>query len=138
MDIAITIFVILIIFVFIRYAAKSGQKIIDKQNERLNNAEPGEAKIISSEKFYLSGREKGETYQCLKFKLEVSNRFKSPYITENIWNVQPMGAANVQDGKTIAIKIDRDNPKIIYPSIPNIEYSWHGERLNNRITKAQK
>lgn len=138
MDIAITIFVILIIFVFLRYAAKSGQKMIDKQNEKLENAEPGEAKIISSEKFYLSGRHKGETYQCLKFKLEVSNRYKSPYITESIWNVQPMGAPAVQDGKTVSIKIDRENPNIIYPSIPNVEYSWHGARLNDKMNKAKK
>lgn len=133
MDIVISISVVLVIFVFFMYASKSGQKMLDKQAERQKNAEPGEAKILESKKYLLSGRTGGSQYQSFIFKLEVSSRFKSPYITECVWEVQPMSVPSLQDGMKVNVKIDRDNENIIYPSIPNVEYSWHGERLRSKM-----
>ena len=42
----------------------------------------------------------------------------APYQTISVWDLDPTNEAMLQVGKTIPVKIDVQNPKIIYPDVP--------------------
>ncbi len=42
----------------------------------------------------------------------------APYQTISVWDLDPANESMLQVGKTIPVKIDVQNPKIIYPDVP--------------------
>jgi hypothetical protein len=46
------------------------------------------------------------------------------YETSAVWEVSPANIPQVQEGRQVAVKIDADNPKIIYSRVPWAKYDW--------------
>jgi hypothetical protein len=125
-ELIIIVGIVVIIVGFYFWGVKGGEKMKAERTRRLASAENGTAKIISSEPAGLSGTGKGGQYQAYEFTLEVSNPYKSPYITRSIWEVYPMGAPKVQQGMEISVKIDAEDNDIIYPIADGVSFSWNG------------
>jgi hypothetical protein len=117
------------IIIFFMWASKSGAKMIKEREEKINRAENGRAKILGFGTVGLRGTGDGGQYQAYKFTLEVSNEFKAPYKTVSVWEVYPMGVPQVQEGKEVNVKIDVEDPMIIYPQVNGVEYSWLGSQM---------
>jgi hypothetical protein len=128
-EVIIIISVFAAIIIFFMFASKSGAKLIKEREEKLSRAGKGKAKILGSIPMGLRGTGSGGQYQAYKFTLEAGNGFQIPYKTEVVWEVYPMGAPKVQDGMEVDVKIDADDPNIVYPVISNIEYSWTGAMM---------
>ena len=124
--------VVLAVVAFFIYASKSGAKMLKEQAERIAKAERGKAKILGFSMIGLSGTGSSGRYQAYRFSLEVSNAFKTPYKARSAWNVYPMGAPRVQVGMEVNVKIDVDDPNIIYPSVQDVEFSFMGMKLADR------
>ena len=135
MEIIIPIAVILGIIFFFMYASKSGAKLLKEREEKINRAESGKAKILGYSVQGLRGTGNAGRYQAVKFTLEVWNAYKSPYKTATVWEVYDMGAPLVQEGMEINVKIDADDPMIVYPSVNSVSYSWMGSQLFNKREK---
>ena len=125
--IIILIIVVLGLLMFFLFASKKGEKMQTERKEKINRAEDGKAKILSYDVMGLRGRDSGGRYQAYRFNLEVTSNYKSPYKTESIWNVYEMGVPNVQDGKEVNVKIDADDPNVIYPAEQGVAFSWNGK-----------
>jgi len=118
--------IFIILFLFIAFASSAGGKMIKERNEKLVKALPGKARILSYENLPVRGTSSQGEYHEVKFKLQISSDFKSSYPAEVIWNVFAMGVPLVQKDSEVNIKIDADNPFIIYPDVQSVEYSWTG------------
>lgn len=132
MEILIPIAIVLVFVLFFVYASKSGAKLLKEREEKLNRAEKGKAKILGFSTVGLRGTGSGGYYQGYNFTLEISSEFKSAYITEAIWEVYPMGSPKVQEGMEVNVKIDTDDPMIIYPCVTGVEYSWNGTMIHGK------
>jgi hypothetical protein len=83
---------------------------------RIKQAIPGAtAKVIEQGNSYLS--RKISNLQ-IGLRLEITPPNGAPYQTISVWDVQPAHADDVKVGKTIPVKVDAQNPKIIYPDVP--------------------
>lgn len=103
--------------------------MMKERQEKINCAEKGRAKIIGFGTVSLRGTGDGGQYQAYRFTLEVSNEFKAPYRTQSVWEVYPMGVPQVQENMVVNVKIDADDPIIIYPLVNGVEYSWLGSQM---------
>jgi len=43
-----------------------------------------------------------------------------------------MGAPTVQTGMEVNVKMDADDPNIIYPGVSGIKFSWLGDTINRK------
>ena len=106
-----------------------GAKLLKERENRLNRAERGRAKILGYNTMGLSGTGSYGRYQAYKFDLEVWSEYKAPYKTSSCWNVYDMGVPKVQEGNEIDVKIDADDPNIVYPMEQSVEFSWTGAMM---------
>lgn len=126
----IIITVVLGIILVFMYLSKSGGKMLKEREDKINRAEPGKAKILSFSTVGLRGSGSWGEYQANRFAIEVSSAYKSPYQTITVWNVYPMGAPKVQEGCELDVKIDIDDPNVVYPLANGVEYSWMGAMMD--------
>jgi hypothetical protein len=83
---------------------------------RMAQAQPGAmAKVIELGSSYTS-RNYGDV--SVAMRLEVTPAFGPDYQTISVWQVEPAHVVEVQVGKTLPVKVDAQNPKIIYPDVP--------------------
>ena len=83
---------------------------------RMAQARPGAmAKVIELGSSYTS-----RTYGTVSMamRLEVAPAFGEPYQTISVWEVEPAHVGEVQVGNMLPVKVDVQNPKIIYPDVP--------------------
>lgn len=112
-EVIIIVSVFAAIILFFMYASKSGAKLLKQRDERLSRAQKGRAKIIGCSPVGMSGTGSGGRYQAYKFTIEAGNGFQTPYKTEVVWEVYPMGVPKVQEGMEVDVKIDADDPNIL-------------------------
>ena len=124
MDIFIPIGIVLAVVIFFVWALKSGGKLIKEREEKISRAQAGKAKILGYKILGFMGRGAQGQFHANKFDLEVSSAFKAAYKTETVWNVYEMAIPTVQIGKEVDVKIDTDDPQVVYPNLQGVEYSW--------------
>lgn len=122
LEIIIIVGVVGIIVGFYFWGVKGGEKLKAERTRRLENAENGTAKIISSVPVGLSGTGRGGEYQAYEFTMEVSSPYKAVYTAKSIWEVYPMGAPKVQEGMEVNVKIDSEDKDIIYPVAEGVAF----------------
>ncbi len=83
---------------------------------RIKQAIPGAtAKVIALGNSYVS-RTYGD--MSVGLRLEITPPSGEPYQVISVWEIQPVHAFELQVGKTIPVKVDAINPKIVYPDVP--------------------
>ena len=133
MEILLPVLFILGLFGFLYYASKSGKKMIKLQKDRLKRAVNAKAIVISQTPLGNRGTNDFGQYQCVKLKLEVWNDTIKAYQVFTYWNTGTLASPYIEIGKEIKVKIDADNPNIIFPSnIPSVEYSFSSEKKNRK------
>ncbi len=124
---------------FIVWASISGGKLMKQREQKLSRSEPGKAKILSFRTVGLRGQGKYGEFQAYIFSLEVSSAYKAAYNTETAWNVYQMGAPRVQAGNEVNVKIDAEDPSVVYPDVEAVEYSWNAAMLErNRTARGRQ
>ncbi|MEP7357802.1 MAG: hypothetical protein ABI847_11215 [Anaerolineales bacterium] len=83
---------------------------------RMAQAQPGAIARIVEVGSSSSSQSYGDLSVALR--LEVTPAFGSAYQTISVWQIQPIHIPDVQLGKTLPVKVDAQNPKIIYPDVP--------------------
>ena len=95
--------------VYLRWDARVSKEI-KAFPARFERATPATAKITEVGGAY-SSRNGGRT--SVAFRMEVQPPFGAAYPAISVWDVKPTHAHGLE-GKTIAIKIDKENPQIIF------------------------
>lgn len=125
----IIIILAIIVALYFMLTSKSREKMLFKRQEALARAKKGKAKILEFTLLPLSGTGNHGYYKAYTFTLEVSNGYDTPYKTESVWEVYPIGTPNAQQGLEIDVKIDADDPNTIYPLATGVEYSWNAAMM---------
>jgi len=129
------VLVVLGVFLFFWYAARQGEKMMVDRSGKLERAIPAQATITAYQEIGLSQKSNQGKRIAIRFTLDVESAGKAPYSTTSCWDVLPMAIPQVQVGKTVAVKIDADDPMVVYPDIPSVDYSWTGEILEKSHAK---
>lgn len=132
LEIIIIASIVGIIAAFYFLGTKGGGKLLAERNARIEKAESGIAKIISSAPAGLTSTWKGYEYQVYEFNMEVSNKYKAAYNAKSVWELYPKGGPKVHPGMEINIKIDADDDRIIYPMEDGLKFSWNYQMLNRK------
>jgi hypothetical protein len=94
-------------------------------HSRAQSAYPYEGMIVGFEERG-NGRDGRGAYRTVDFAFEILPPGEAPYQTRTTWKVYARSpdAQALQLGHTVAIKVDLDDPLIIYPDLPGVEYDW--------------
>jgi hypothetical protein len=85
----------------------AGENRISQQN-----AKPAKAKIISASQ----GLQGGEIRKMIFFTFEINNGYSEPYNASAGWFVDTLHLSKIEEGKVIDVRVDRSDPKKIYPA----------------------
>ena len=125
---ATPIVVIILIFWWIKRDFNRLSKWAKQNKINQANAKPAKAKIISASQS-LQG---GDISRLIFLTFEINNGFSEPYSASAGWFVDTLHFSKIEEGKIIDVKVDRDDPKKIYPS-----ESWatYTEGYNRNLSK---
>jgi len=105
----------------------------DAQKEKTGKAEglPATAKVL---KVGQSETSRNYGTVTVNLALEITPPSGLPYTLKQVWDVDPASIANIQEGRTLSIKVDARDPRRIYSTEPwarstnvNIEYLFDDE-----------
>jgi hypothetical protein len=114
-------------FFFLKYRSLAGsksqlaaQKRVDFE-DRFAKSAPAAAEIVSVESKFVfpSG---GNILTHLVFNVLPPGG--TNYVVSVDWIVEPIGVADLKPGGEVAIKIDPEDPKRIYPNVSWAKYYW--------------
>jgi hypothetical protein len=108
----IPLVVIVLIIAVIKRSFAKRKRWADELKLKQANANPAAAKVISASQ----GLHGGSIRRLIFLKLLVSDGFTEPYEAEAAWFVETLHFNKIQEGNAIMVKVDRDNPKTIYPA----------------------
>lgn len=132
LEIIIIVGIVGIIAIIYFLGTRGGGKLIAERNARIERAESGIAKIISSAPAGLSSTWIGHEYQVYEFNMEVSSKYKEVYRAKSVWEVYPMGGEKVHIGMEVNVKIDADDQQTIYPMVDGLKFSWNYQMLSRK------
>ena len=108
----IPVIVILAIFYRLKRSFSKLGKWADENRRRQANAKPAKAKIISASQ----GVQGGNIKKMIFFTFEINDGFSSPYTASAGWFVETLHLNNIQEGMELDVRVDKDDPKKIYPA----------------------
>lgn len=84
------------------------------QQNKINqaNAKPAKAKIISASQ----GIQGGDISKMIFMTFEINNGYNEPYTASAGWFIDALHLNKIQEGSVIDVKVDRNDPKKIYPA----------------------
>lgn len=88
------------------------QKLDKGTRARFDQSLPASAQVIEVGNSY---NERSGYGMSVALRLQVTPADGSPYPVISVWEVQPTHAEDIQVGKTLEIRIDKQNPKVIFP-----------------------
>lgn len=103
---------IIIIFLWLRRDQNKLKKFADGLKLRKDRAIPMNAEIIEAN----PGVQGGDIRRIVFFKFKILDRTK-PYTAEAAWFVDIFSFNKAQPGEVISVKVDADDPQIIYPGV---------------------
>jgi hypothetical protein len=102
---------------------RGGDPVATADESRTQRAYPYEGMIIGFEEIG-NGRDGRGAFRSVDFAFEIQPPGEAPYQTRTSWKVYARSAHALHLGSTVAIKVDLDDPLIVYPAMPDVEYHW--------------
>lgn len=116
-----TVIVLAIIGVGVALFWRKVSRDVAKMEARIEGAVPAKAKVVAVGR---SWTQKNRGSVMIRLRLEVYPPEGEPYQVRATWEVDPASIPKVQEGQTVAVKIDRENSQIIFPRVSWAQYSW--------------
>lgn len=102
---------------------RGGGQVAVRDETRLQRAYPYRGMIVGFEEVG-DGRDARGAFRAIDFAFEILPPGESAYQTRTAWKVYGRRNPALQLGRTVAIKVDADDPLILYPDLPGVEYHW--------------
>jgi len=109
---AIPVLIIIIIVKRVFGGDKKLQKFANDLKIKQAKAKPMNAKVLEAK----PGTQGGEIRRIVNFKLEILDPIR-PFTANTTWFVETFYFNKAQAGEVISVKVDADNPQIIYPDV---------------------
>lgn len=111
----IPVIVIVTILYFLKRGLNNQKKYAVELKDKISKAKPATAVVISASQ----GMTGGDINRIIHLKLQVSDGFSEPYLTDATWFVNTLHFDKIKEGNVINVRVDSENRKTIYP-----EDSW--------------
>ena len=111
----IPVIVIVTILYFLKRGLNNQKKYAVELKDKISKAKPAPAVVISASQ----GMTGGDINRIIHLKLQVSDGFSEPYLTDATWFVNTLHFDKIKEGNVINVRVDSENRKTIYP-----EDSW--------------
>ncbi len=115
------VIVVALIFLGIVLLVRKGKQDTAKLQARLAQAVPAEARVVQVGR---SLDQKNQGTVNVRLRLEISPKDRPRYQTTVTWDVENAALPKVQEGCRVGVKIDPENPNIIYPRVGWAEFNW--------------
>ena len=103
--------IILFVFLFIRRKFAKNKKFADELRQKIANARPANAKVLSASQGIVGGSIK----RLIFLKLEINDGFGQNYEAEAAWFVDTLHFDKIKEGSFFSVKVNSENKSIIYP-----------------------
>jgi len=123
---AVPVIAVIIIFIWLGRGRKKMFAYADDLKQRQQRAHALNARIVKAG----PGIQGGDVRRIVFFEFEIldsSNHYKA----EAAWFVDTFSFSKAQPGEVISVKVDADNPKIIYP---DIEWAVYAEGYHKTMS----
>lgn len=111
------VIVVIVIALFWRKVSRDVAKI----EARIEGATPAQAKVVAVGR---SHTQKNSGTVVVHLRMEVYPPQGDAYQVRVVWEVDPASILKVQEGQRVAVKIDQEDNKIIFPRVPWAQYNW--------------
>lgn len=101
---------VLAVAAFFVFAARSGEKLVQAKKARVAAARPAQAKVRAAKQGRGALIRNGQRGPEIMLTLEVDGR-----TVEARWNVFELGIPKIQEGATVPVRIDAEDPSIVFP-----------------------
>ncbi|MCA9515374.1 MAG: hypothetical protein KC635_10555, partial [Myxococcales bacterium] len=72
-------------------------------------------------------------WSALELELEVHPPEGHKYVAKTCWAVLDDQAPALAPGQPVAVKVDREDPQVVFPDVHDARYSWSGAtQMRNR------
>jgi hypothetical protein len=115
--------IVVIVMLLLVGMRRGGGQVAAGDEARVQQAFPFEGMIVGFEEIG-EGRDGHGPFRALDFAFEIQPPGESPYQARTAWKVYRRSDAALQLGRTVPIKVDLDDPLVIYPDMPGVEYNW--------------
>ncbi len=122
----VPVLAIIIIFLWLRRDQNKLKKIGDQLKLKKERAIPMNAEILEAN----PGFQSGDIRRIVFFKFKILDR-TNPYTAEAGWFMDTFSFNKAQPGEIISVKVDADNPQIIYP---NVDWAVYTEGYDKSLT----
>ena len=109
---AIPILVIVSIVFWIKRDFNRLAKWAKENKRRQAEAKPAKGKILSAS----LGVQGGDIKKMVFLTFEINDGYSAPYTASAGWFVDALNLHKMQEGNVIDVKVDKDDPKKIYPA----------------------
>jgi hypothetical protein len=119
---AVVLIVVIMVFVFLHLNRRKMHRLSQRNQafiQRQQSAVLGKALVVDA-RDGVTGEYATQTYMTLT--LEVTPSGGQTYRTSARWLVELSALGFIQQGSEMPVKIDADDPKIIYPNAPWAKY----------------
>ena len=115
--------IVIVAMLVLALARCGGGRVSASDEARVQRAYPYEGMIVGFED-HGEGRDGRGEYRMRDFAFEIQPPGESPYQARAAWKVYARSVPALQLGRTVPIKVDLDDPLVIYPDMPGVEYDW--------------
>src|SRR3712207_1698365 len=105
----VALFVVLSVLL-VRHAVRQGEKLAARKRDRMASARPASALVLAAKSGNGGVRKNGRHGIELVLSLGVEGR-----TVEERWYVYELGLARVQPGASVPVRIDAEDPAVVYP-----------------------
>jgi hypothetical protein len=115
------VMLVLVLFVLVFWRIVQGGKRMEaEQKNRLARSLPAKAKVLQIGK---SVTQVKLGTVVVKLRLEVTPQGAAAYQVTTVWEIQQAALAQIQQDHWVPVKVDADNPLVIYPNVAWAEFS---------------
>jgi len=115
-------FLVVIVSIFVRHKreTKEMQQKLEEYEERFKRAEFASAIIVS----VINSSTISRSEMKVTLRLEVQPAGTDPYLQQTSWLINISDLAYLKQGESIQVKIDSEDPSLIYPTLDRSQF-WH-------------
>ena len=111
-NISIPVIIMLLVLLWIKRKFGKQKKFADELRQKIANARPANAKVLSASQGIVGGSIK----RLIFLKLEINDGFGQNYNADAAWFVDTLHFDKVKEGSFFPVKVNSENKSIIYPA----------------------
>ena len=113
---------------FLTWLARGGRALNLEREATVRRAIPLKARVLESADVS-PAKDSKRGPRLIKLSLELVSEGAEPRTAQAAWRVRPVVLPEVQPGREVAVRVDREHPEKVYPDVEGAWHAWELETL---------